>query len=75
MHIEGLSPLQIDLANRIWSMDTTEEVMAFFDGLPRSLKVEAYIVYQMIVWAWRDEEPVGDCAEAREVIDYIRSQP
>lgn len=75
IEIPGLSPLQIELANRIWGLESMEEVLAFFDGLPRSLKVEAYVVYQMILWAWMDEEPVGDCREAREVIDYIRSLP
>jgi hypothetical protein len=71
--IPGLSPRQIDLANRIWSMESTEEVVAFFNTLPRRAKLDAYIVYTMILWAWQDEEPVGDCVEAREVIDYIRS--
>ena len=71
--IPGLSPRQIDLANRIWSMDTTEEIVAFFDTLPQRAKIDAYVVYTMILWAWMDEEPVGDCAEANQVIDHIRS--
>ena len=71
--IPGLSPRQIDLANRIWSMESTEEVVAFFDTLPHRARIDAYIVYTMILWAWQDEEPVGDCAEAGEVIDHIRS--
>jgi hypothetical protein len=29
----------------------------------------------MILWAWQDQEPVGDCAEAREVIDFIKNLP
>ena len=73
IEIPGLSPRQIDLANRIWNMDTTEEIMAFFDTLPHRARIDAYVVYSMILWAWQDEEPVGDCAEAGEVIDYIRS--
>ena len=73
IEIPGLSPRQIDLANRIWSMDSMEEVVAFFDTLPQRAKIDAYIVYQMILLAWQDEEPVGECAEACEVIDYIRS--
>ena len=73
IEIPGLSARQIDLANRIWNMDTTEEIMAFFDTLPHRARIDAYVVYSMILWAWQDEEPVGDCVEAREVIDYIRS--
>ena len=54
-------------------MDSTEEVVAFFDTLPMKARIDAYIVYTMILWAWQDQEPVGDCAEARAVIDHIRS--
>lgn len=75
IEIPGLSPLQVDLANKIWSMESMEEVLNFFDALPRNLKIEAYIVYQMILLAWMDEEPVGDCTEAREVIEYVRNLP
>ena len=73
IEIPGLSARQIDLANRIWSMESTEEVLAFFDTLPHRARIDAYIVYTMILWAWHDEEPVGDYAEARAVIDHIRS--
>ena len=73
IEIPGLSARQIDLANRIWSMESTEEVLAFFDTLPQRARIDAYVVYSMILWAWQDEEPVGDCVGAREVIDYIRS--
>jgi hypothetical protein len=75
IEIPGLSPLQIELANKIWGMESMEQVLAFFDTLPRSLKIEAYVVYQMILLAWMDEEPVGDCQEAQEVIEYVRNLP
>ena len=75
IEIPGLSPLQIELANKIWDMESMEQVLVFFDSLPRNLKIEAYVVYQMILWAWMDEEPVGDCAEAREVIERARNLP
>ena len=52
IEIPGLSARQIDLANRIWSMDSTEEVVAFFDTLPMKARIDAYIVYTMILWAW-----------------------
>ena len=47
--IEGFSPLQKDLADRIWALDTELEVSAFIMSLPRSLKREAYVVMQMII--------------------------
>ena len=73
IELPGLSARQIDLANRIWSMESTEEVLAFFDTLPQRARIDAYVVYSMILWAWQDEEPVGDCGEARAVIDYIQN--
>ena len=47
--IEGFSPLQKDLADRIWALDTELEVSAFIMSLPRNLKREAYVVMQMII--------------------------
>ena len=47
--IQGFSPLQRDLADRIWSLDTQAELEQFVSGLPRSLKREAYVVMQMII--------------------------
>ena len=73
MKIENLSPLQSELADRIWACETPEQVTALFDSLPRSLLHDAYVVFHMIIWTWLDEQDVGDMPEAREVIDYIRS--
>ena len=47
--IEGFSPLQRDLADRIWAMDTKTELEQFVSGLPKNLKREAYVVMQMII--------------------------
>ena len=49
IQIQGLSPLQRDLADRIWSMDTEDQVQEFVSTLPRSLKREAWVVMQMII--------------------------
>jgi hypothetical protein len=67
--IQGFSPLQRDLADRIWSMDTEQEVQEFVSTLPRSLKREAWVVMQMIILAELDSYmEVSD-----EVTEYIRS--
>ena len=54
IQIQGLSPLQRDLADRIWSMDTEQEVQEFVMTLPKSLKREAWVVMQMIMLAELD---------------------
>ena len=69
IQIQGLSPLQRDLADRIWSMDTEQEVQEFVMTLPKSLKREAWVVMQMIMLAELDSYmEVTD-----EVREYIRS--
>ena len=52
--IRGFTPLQKDLADRIWALDTELEVSAFIMSLPKSLKREAYVVMQMIIAAELD---------------------
>lgn len=53
--IRGFSELQKSLADRIWSMDTREEVDEFVSTLPRSLRREAWVVMNMIIWAELDQ--------------------
>ena len=73
IEIPGLSARQIDLANRIWSMESTEEVLAFFDTLPQRARIDAYIVYTMILWAWQDGEPITDMSQSQDIINYIQT--
>ena len=47
--IEGFTRLQKSLADRIWSLDTEQELQQFVSGLPKNLKREAYVVMQMII--------------------------
>lgn len=74
MEIAGFTPRQIDLANRIWALDTPEQIVEFFDTLPRSLLRDAYIVYLMIVWEYIDEEPVTRFDETLELIERIKEK-
>ena len=70
IQIQGFSPLQQDLADRIWSMDTEDQVQEFVGTLPRSLKREAWVVMQMII--------AGELDSYMEVSDevgaYLRSR-
>jgi len=73
IQIQGLSPLQKELCDKIWSMETQEEVVSWINTLPRSVAFQAYVMMQMIVQAALDEEDLNDMPEARAVIDYIMS--
>ena len=72
MKIEGLTPLQHDILERIWSMDSKEQVMAWFETLPRNLRQTAHAMLMMVVIEMIDEEPCEDLRLAQMVIDRVR---
>lgn len=72
IRIEGLTPLQIEILERIWSMDSQAEVMAWFDTLPRNLRQTAHAMLMLVVIEMIDEEPCDDLDLARAVIDRVR---
>lgn len=73
IQLDGLTPLQQELADRIWHMDTREEIVAWVMTMPRSVAQQAWIVMQMIIAAQIDEAAELDVTEARAVLDRIRS--
>jgi hypothetical protein len=69
IEIRGFTQLQRDLADRLWQMDSEREAREFVDGLPKSLKREAWVVIMMIMAHELDSYmEVSD-----EVSSYIRS--
>jgi hypothetical protein len=72
IRIEGLTPLQIEILERIWSMDSQAEVMTWFDTLPRNLRQTAHAMLMLVVIEMIDEEPCDDLDLARAVIDRVR---
>ena len=69
IEIQGFTALQRDLADRIWSMDTQDQIAEFVITLPKNLKREAWVVMQMIIAAELDN--VMEVEDA--VKDYCRS--
>ena len=72
MKIEGLTPLQHEILERIWSMDSKEQVMSWFETLPRNLRQTAHAMLMMVVIEMIDEEPCEDLRLAQMVIDRVR---
>lgn len=62
----GLTPLQQDLAEKIWALDTQDAVEEFVNGLPRSLRRQAQVVMEMMIASAFDEEM--DTELAQEVL-------
>ena len=73
IELTGLSPLQKELAERMWQMDNMEDIVAWIKLMPRSVALQAYIVMQMIVAAEIDRAAEDDVSMAAALIDRIRS--
>ena len=68
--ITGLTELQRRIADRLWSLDTTEAVEDYISTLPKSLRQQAWVVMTMIIAAELDS-----CMEVTdEVSDYLHSR-
>lgn len=75
MEIEGFTPRQQELADRIWALESPEHLVEFFETLPRNLLHDAYVVYKMIIETTLDDWDWSDCSEAHEVIERVRTRP
>ena len=73
IELTGLSPLQKELAERIWQMDSMEQIVAWIQTMPRSVALQAYVVMQMIIAAEIDRAAEDDVSVARDIIERIRS--
>jgi len=70
--ILNLTPLQQAIADMLWSLDTEEEIVEWFDTLPPDIQPIAHAVLSMMVYEQIDQSPIEDMSEALEVIDRVR---
>ena len=73
IELTGLSPLQKELAQQMWQMDSMEDILAWIQMMPRSVALQAYIVMQMIIAAEIDRAAEDDVSVAQELIERIRA--
>jgi transcription termination factor Rho len=73
IELTGLSPLQRELAERMWNMESMDEIVAWVQTMPRSVALQAYIVMQMIIAAEIDRQAEDDVSAAEAIIERIRS--
>jgi hypothetical protein len=73
IELTGLSPLQRELADRMWQMESIDDIVAWVNSMPRSVALQAYIVMQMIIAAEIDQAAEDDVSVARDIIERIRS--
>ena len=72
IELTGLSPLQRELAERIWQMDSMEDIVAWIQMMPRSVALQAYVVMQMIIAAEIDRAAEDDVSMAAALIDQLK---
>ena len=73
IELTGLSPLQRELADRMWAMESMDEIVAWVQSMPRSVALQAYIVMQMMIAAEIDRAAEDDVSMAAALIERIRS--
>ena len=69
--LEGLSPLQVEIANVLWQIDTEAEIDSFIQTLPKRYIPEAIAVKELMVAACIDQalEDLEDLDLAKEVLE------
>jgi len=73
IELTGLSPLQRELAERMWNMESMDEIVTWIQMMPRSVALQAYVVMQMIIAAEIDRQAEDDLSAANAIIERIRS--
>ena len=63
IEIDGLSKQQVSLAQRLWTLDTLEEVMDYMSQLPKRKRGQARVVFELMVAAQMDQVMETDLAE------------
>ena len=74
MEIQGLTPLQMEIADHLWALETKEEVKAWIMSLPtKHLRAMAIGLYHLMLIESIDEAlDFSDLSLANHVIDSIK---
>jgi hypothetical protein len=73
MQLEGLTALQVELADQLWALDSMDEVTSYISQLPPKLKAQARLVLAMIEVAAIDDIVSDDDLDlAKEVISLVK---
>ena len=73
MQLEGLTALQVELADQLWALDSMDEVNSFINQLPKRLRGQARLVLAMIEVAAIDDIVSNDDLNlANDVISLVK---
>lgn len=72
MNIQGLSPLQQEIATRLWNCDTTEQRDREIQAMPKSIQKHAYLVVQMMLLTVIDQH-LDKWLEFPEIKEFLNN--
>jgi len=55
MKIEGLTPLQIEIADHLWSIGTVDQCQAWLETLSPAIRDEAMVVMELMMMSVLDD--------------------
>ena len=67
IHLDNLTPEQVEMLDIMWSLETYDEFQDYLNSLSASDRKQAESLAKLIILAEMDNL-VGDCAEAKEVL-------
>ena len=70
IELEGLTKQQVILAQKLWELDTLDEVQEFIGRMPKRTRYQAKTVFELMVAAQLDQCMDTDLAE--EVINSVK---
>jgi hypothetical protein len=69
--LRGLTPEQVKLLDKLWALDTQEEVDAWFDSLDTKSFQQAVVLQEMVIEAMLEQTADGDLSVARSMLENI----
>lgn len=66
--IEGLSPEQKMICDQIWSFETQDQVVEWFNTLPIKKRRQAHVMLELIIAAVHDVNEHMDTSLAKKVL-------
>ena len=74
IQIQGLTPLQVEICDKIWGMQSQEEIIEWFNTLPRSLQITAHAMLNLIIAEMLDQEEFTpkDLDNTRELLEQYK---
>jgi hypothetical protein len=75
MYLDGLSPLQVQIAETLWTIGNSYDCKRWLDTLSPQMRDEALVVMDLMVLAAVDEEVemMEYYPEAEAIIEQIRN--